>query len=202
MKLIQDNPGHNWHTDDPAKLFFARTGELTEAPKTMNCFVMNDSLNSGESIEIEFDHLGFVAQALFGDSRPSLASGNTKWTGSAYKYAIYRHTPAFGVYPAIVIIETHGAGTQGYYIKTLTAVQTWAHLTHTLPAETLWNICHDLCRMYANARYVERKAVHAQFLEGRLKKVRRQHRIFVELLPERPNEVSAITNTPATSSSH
>jgi hypothetical protein len=190
MKLIQDNPGHNWHTDDTAKLFIARTGELNEAPKTISCFVTNDSLNSGEVIEVEFTQLEFIAPAVFGDSRPSLGGRSTRWTGSAYKYALYQHGSTYEIYPAIVIIETHGGGTQGYYIKTLTAVDTWRHFAHVLPTETLWNICHDLSRMYANARYIERKIIHTQFLQGRLKRVRRNKRLFVEVLPERMDEVS------------
>jgi hypothetical protein len=45
MKLIQDFPGYNWRTDDPARLHISRTGHLTEAPLVLKCFVMHDSLN-------------------------------------------------------------------------------------------------------------------------------------------------------------
>lgn len=31
MKLIQDFPGYNWRTDDPARLHIPGTGHLAEA---------------------------------------------------------------------------------------------------------------------------------------------------------------------------
>ncbi len=43
MKLIQDFPGYNWRTDDPARLHISGTGHLAEALK---CFVMHDSLTT------------------------------------------------------------------------------------------------------------------------------------------------------------
>lgn len=194
MKLIQDVPGHNWRTDDPARLYIDRTGHLTEAPQTLKCFVMHDSLNQGEFIEIEFDSLEFLATAMFGEGRLSPGGGSTRWTGSSYKHAIYRCTRRFS-YRAIVIIETHGGGTQGYYIATLTTDETWAHLAQSLTSETLWNICHDLCRMYQNARYVERKKTYMQFLQGRLKKRRRGQTSYVEVLAEQNGDGSGADKT-------
>jgi len=141
---------------------------------------MHDSLNRGEFIEVEFDSLEFLATGMFGDARP--AGGDTRWTGDSYEHAIYRCTRQS--YRAIVIIETHGGGTQGYYIATLTADETWTGLARSLPSGTLWNICHDLCRMYQNARYVERQIIYTQFLHGRLKKRRRRNRVYVQVLPE------------------
>jgi hypothetical protein len=182
LRLIQNHPGHNWHTDDPAMLYMRNTGHLAEPPQTLNCFVLHDSLNGGEFIEIELERLEFIASAMFGEARPS--GGSTKWTGDAYRHAIYRYTRPYSSYGAIVIIETHGGGTQGYYIRTLTAVETWSHLAATLTSELLWNVCHDMCRMYDNARYVERHRIYAQFLQGRLKKRRRGGRVSVQVLPE------------------
>jgi hypothetical protein len=182
MRLIQDHPGWNWRTDDPARIHIDRTGHLTEAPTTIKCFRMHDTVNGGEFHEVEFDRLEFLAAAMFGEGRPS--GGGVKWTGSAYKHAIYRHTRPFTSYTSIVMIETHGGGTQGYYIATLTADETWTHLTHSLSSEMLWNICHDLCKVYENARFIERQTIHQQFLQGRLKKRRRRKNYYVQVVPE------------------
>ena len=190
LRLIQDQPGENWHTDDPAQLHLARTGRLSEPPQTFSCFVLHDSLNRGELIEIEVDRLEFIAAAMFGEGRLSPGGGNTRWTGSAYKHAIYRHTRPLSSYAAIVILETHGGGTQGYYIDTLTAVETWSYLARTLSSELLWNICHDLCRMYDNVRYVERQTTYTLFLQGRLKKRRRGATAYVKVLPDRSEQTT------------
>jgi hypothetical protein len=195
MKLVQDHPGYNWRTDDPARLHISGTGHLAEAPIALKCFVMHDSLNRGESIEVEFDCLEFLATAMFGHGRLSPGGGNTWWTGSAYQHAIYRCTRPFSSRGSIVIIETHGGGTQGYHIATLTAAETWAGQALSLPTETLWNICHDLCCMYHNARYVERQTIYTQFLQGRLKKRRRSNRLCVHVLPEPKGDGSGATET-------
>jgi hypothetical protein len=195
MKLIQDHPGYNWRTDDPARLHISGTGHLPEAPLALKCFVMHDSLNRGERIEVEFDCLEFLATAMFGQGRLSPGGGNTRWTGSAYQHAIYSYTRPFSSRGSIVIIETHGGGTQGYHIATLTAAETWAGLAHSLPSETLWNICHDLCRMYQNARDVERQTIYTHFLQGRLKKRRRSHKLYVQVLPEKNTDGSESNET-------
>lgn len=193
MRLIQDRAGENWHSDDPAGLYIDRTGHLAEPPQKLRCFVLHDSLNKGDVLEIEIARLEFMAAAMFGEAR-----GNPKWTGDAYRHAIYRYTPEFSAYPTIVVVETHGGGTQGYYIRTLTAVETWSHLASTLPSELLWNVCRDLCDMYHNARYVEQHRIHCQFVEGRLKKRRRRNRVYVEVLPERADlcQVSQLAMSP------
>jgi hypothetical protein len=183
MRLIQEHAGWNWHTDDPAKLYVKDTGNNPEPPKILKCYVMHDSLNYGEFIEVEFEKLEFLALAMFGAGRASSSGSNTKWTGDAYKHGIYRCLRPFSGHPAIVIIEVHGGGTQGYYWNTLTAHETWIHLADVLSSEALWNICHDLCQMYHNARNVERRKLHRQFLEGRPRKRRRNHDLYVEVLP-------------------
>jgi hypothetical protein len=57
------------------------------------------------------------------------------------------------------------------------------HLADILSSEALWNVCHDLCQMYHSARNVERRELHRQFLEGRLRKRRRNHNLYVKVLP-------------------
>jgi hypothetical protein len=184
MRLIQERPGWNWYTDDPAKLHIKDSGSSIETPKTLKCYVMHDSVNCGESIEVEFENLEFLASAIFGLGRPSSPGSNTKWTGDAYKHGIYRCMRPFSAHPVIVIIEAHGGGTQGYYWNTLTAYETWTHLANILPTEALWSVCHDLCQMYHNARSVERRKIHREFLEGRLRKRRRNRTAHIEVLPK------------------
>jgi hypothetical protein len=183
MRLIQEHTGWNWHTDDPAKLHIRDSGSNTEARNMLERHVMHDSASYGEFIEVEVEKLEFLASAMFGVGRVSSPGSNTKWTGDAYKHGIYRWRRPFSVCPAIVIIEVHGGGTQGYYWNTLTAHETWTHLADILSSEALWNVCHDLCQMYHNARNVERRELHRQFLEGRLRKRRRNHNLYVEVLP-------------------
>jgi hypothetical protein len=60
----------------------------------------------------------------------------------------------------------------------------------------LWNICHDLCRMYANARHVERNKTHTEFVEGRLKKRRRGQTAYVEVLPGQNGDGSGADQKP------
>jgi hypothetical protein len=183
MRLIQKYAGWNWHTDDPAKLSIKDSGNSTEAPKILKCYVMHDLLNHGEFVEVEFEKLEFLASAMFGAGRPSQPGSNTKWTGDAYKHGIYRCLRPSPGQPAIVIIEVHGGGTQGYYWNTLAAHEMWIHLADILSSEALWNICHDLCGMYHNARSAERGKLQRQFLEGRLRKRRRNRILHVEVLP-------------------
>ena len=195
MKLVQDHPGYNWRTDDPARLHISRTGHLPEAPLALKCLVMHDSLNRGERVEVEYASLEFLATAVFGEGRLSPGEGNTRWTGDSYKHAIYRYSQPFSSRGSIVIIETHGGGTQGYHIATLTAAEMWVGLALSLPSESLWNICHDLCRMYHNARYVERQTIYTQFLQGRLKKRRRRHKVYVQVLAEPKGDETGANET-------
>ena len=186
MRLFQEHPGWNWHTDDPARLYRKDSGNSIEAPQMLKCYVMHNSVNYGEFIEVEVEKLEFLASAMFGVGRDSSPGSNTKWTGDAYKHGIYRCLRPLSGRPAIVIIEVHGGGTHGYYWNTFTAHETWTRLASTLPSEALWNICHDLCQMYQNARRVEREKLHRQFLEGRLRRRRRNHTVYVEVLSTGP----------------
>ena len=182
MRLIQERPGWNWHSDDPARLYIKDSGNSIESPKMLKCYIMRDSANYGDFIDVEVEKLEFLASGMLGAGRASSRGSNTKWTGDAYKHASYQcPRPSYGR-RAIVIIEAHGGGTQGYFWNTLSAYETWTHLVNILPSEVLWNVCHDLCQMYHNARSVERKKIHRQFLEGRLRKKRRNQTVYVEVL--------------------
>lgn len=180
MKPTQARPSSYWTSNDPADLWFDDAGR--EAPQTIRCYNMHDHLNRGEARDVPVETLEFLAAGIFGEARPSDLGPTTRWTGDSHRYGIYRNPT--GLYRnGIVVIECHGAGMSGYAFDSLVAGETWKHVANAFPPEMIWNICNLFVDAYRTARDAERHFMGRAFLEDRLKKRRRNHRVHVEILP-------------------
>jgi hypothetical protein len=180
MQPTQSHPGHYWMTDDAANLWFNEAGP--EQPQTIRCYNMQDHLNRGEIREVSVDQLQFLAAGLFGEARPTGFSSTTRWTGDSHRYGIYRNPS--GLYRnGIVVLECHGGGMCGYAFDNLVAGETWQYLAVHLPPEMIWNLCNQIAHSYRAARDSERHLWHRAFVEGRLKKRRRNNKVHIEMVP-------------------
>lgn len=121
-----------------------------------------------------------MAVGIFGAGRPSRTCRNVKWTGDAYEYGLYQYASGAARHPAIVVLRTDGGGTYAYIDDTLTAIETWTTIA-AQPPEMIWNICHLIAHTYERAFCAGRAQIEQIFLEGRLKKRRRQGRLRVEV---------------------
>lgn len=176
MNVIQEHEGYNWKTDDSAGLYLAHTGHK-EAPQELPV------QNIGHYAEvrtgtIQIADLEFMGAGLFGEGRGSAAHGS-KWTGDCYKFGVYKLPKRKR--GAIVIIRTDGSGTHVYLNDDITALETWEHLVKVSTPEMLWNICYVVVFSYEQGRNHTRREVHQQFVQGRLKKVRRNRQVYVEV---------------------
>ncbi len=70
----------------------------------------------------------------------------------------------------------------GYAFDNLVAGDTWEHIAATFRPEMIWNLCHQIAHAYRAARDAERHIAFRAFAEGRMKKRRRNHKIYVEVV--------------------
>ena len=179
MHPTQAHPGHYWKTNDPADLAFNEAGP--DQPQTIRCYNMQDHLNRGEFRHVPIAGLEFLAAGHFGEARSSRPGSTTKWTGSSHRYGIYRNPS--GLYKnGIVVLERHGGGMVGYAFDNLVAGETWDHIAANFSPEMIWNLCNQIAHAYRTARDAERHIAYQAFAEGRLKKRRRQNKIYVEVI--------------------
>ncbi len=174
MTPVQDHPGHYWRTNDPANLDFNGAGE--EAPQFVRCFSMNDYINRGEARDVPVASLEYLAAGIFGEPRPSVTAP-IRWSGDSHRYGIYRNPSTYGRH-SIILLERHGGGMVGYQFDQCYAIETWEALARTLAPEMIWNLCNQIAESYHASRVAERSNMHRAFLEGRMKKRRRNHRLW------------------------
>jgi len=173
MIPTQNAIGHYWRTNDAADLAFNEAG--TQQPTHVTCYNLHDTLNRGESEEVPTGELHLLARAYFGGR-------NVGWTGDAYKFGIYHRRVQIGR-PEIVIVVSHGRGMEAYALSDLVAVQTWTHLVDKLSEELLWNLCYEIMHVQRAVKDETTRKMGRLFLEGRLKRRRRQNRVYLEVLP-------------------
>lgn len=162
MRLLQDHPGWNYHTDDPAKLFIAHSGEFAEPPASFKGRLLHRHLNGAGSVPIRVENLEFLCAGMFGAGRPS-GSGPTKWTGDSYKYAVYRYERQ------IVILRTDGGGFYAYIDNSIDAIDYWERLAFVLPTETIWNLCHTMAHAFQTGTSNGRQEIIGELQAGSLK---------------------------------
>jgi hypothetical protein len=175
MRPIQLQPGYYWRTNDAADLVFSEAGP--EQPTHIECYNLHDTLNRGGITKVPIAELRLMAKAYFGERKVG-------WTGAAYKFGIYRRTQQIGS-AEIAIIVSHGGGMEAYLLSDLVAVPTWTHLAANLSEEYLWNLCYEVMQAHRAVKTEATRATMRLFLDGRLKKRRRHHRVTVEVLPPR-----------------
>jgi hypothetical protein len=181
LQLTQAQPGYNWKLDDPGGLYLAGTGHLENPPLAVEAKRLGQAgMVEPTSLEIALHDLEFLAVGLFGAARPSRACRNVTWTGDAYKYALYHYAYGVSRHPAIVVLRTDGSGTYAYVDDTVAALETWTTISEQ-PPEMIWNICHLIVQTYERAFCAGRAHLEQLFLEGRLKKRRRQGRVSVQV---------------------
>lgn len=181
MKFIQDAPGMNHHTDDEARIYFRRS--VTEAPTHLRCVGMGYTLsaNSWKECDVELAPFTLIGVGRFGDGRPCDGlSGSTKWTGSSHTYAVYKHRRD------LLVIESHGAGEHGYIDRHSHAIELFDFLCANLPTERIWDICYLIANTENRAYRKGRQELTTLFLQGRLKRRRRNHQWLLDILPEAP----------------
>lgn len=181
MKFIQDTPGYNHHTDDAADIYFRNTA--SKAPTYLQCVGMGYTLisDSAKTFEVELAPFELIGVGRFGAGRPCGWDSTTKWTGDSHKYGVYKHRRA------LLIVESHGGGEQGYYDKSSHAIELFDELCSSLPPERIWDICYQIATTENRAYLKGRQEVMSLFLQDRLKRRKRKHRVHVEILPPRAN---------------
>jgi len=186
MHPTQFRLGHYWKTNDPADLTFNEAG--TKPPNAIRCFNMQDFLNHGECRDVLVETLEFLGSGTFGEARPSVAS--TRWTGDSHRYGIYRNRA--GVYKnGVIVVECHGGGMFGYAFDNLVAGETWEYVARNLSPETIWNLCYQIAGAYRTARDAEKRLLSLAFLEGRMKKRRKNNKVYVEIVAAERNRDAA-----------
>jgi hypothetical protein len=180
LQLVQEQAGYNWKLNDPAGLYLAGTAHLKEPPLVIEAKRLGHTgILEAASAQIVLHDLEFTAFGFFGAGRPSAACRGVKWTGDAYKYALYYYAYGASRHPAIVVLRADGSGTYAYIDDTITAVETWTAISQQ-PPEMVWNICHLIVDTYERAFRRGRAEIQQLFLEGRLKKRRSHGHVRIE----------------------
>jgi hypothetical protein len=178
MKFVQDRPGENYHTDDAARIYFRRSE--SQAPTHLPCAGMGFMLSahSGDR-NLEVAPFELIGVGRFGGARPSGGlCDSTKWTGASHEYGVYKYRRA------LLILESHGGGEQGYLDETCHAIELFDHMCATLPPERIWDICYLIAHTQNQAYRKGRHELTTLFLQGRLKRKRRNQEYHLEILPE------------------
>lgn len=164
-------PGYYWQMDDRAGLHLRNSS--AEAPQSIRAVDMTRYL--GAEIEVPIAELEYVGAGIFGEARPS-AAARARWTGDAYKYAIYKTRQR-----DIVIMRTDGSGTYFYVLSNPGVYQAWRTLVDTLKPESIWDVCHNLTFAFNRGfQQGERKTAKA-FLAKELKPRRKRGTIYCDV---------------------
>jgi hypothetical protein len=178
MKFVQERSGENYHTDDAARIYFRRTAD--GAPTHLRCVGMGFALSahSDAEFDVELAPLELIGVGSFGAERPTGLGSRTKWTGDSHKYGVYKHRDA------LLILESHGGGEQGYYDRHSRAIELFDGLCTTLPPERIWDICYLIANTQNQAYRKGRYEMAVLFLQNRLKRRKRKDQYHLEVLPE------------------
>jgi hypothetical protein len=86
MILDRDGVGLNWYTNDPAHLYFSKTGEHDSAPTEICAFTIGrGGVVRPATRVVSLETLRYLGCGVFGPSRPCGFSSTTRWTGDAFK---------------------------------------------------------------------------------------------------------------------
>lgn len=175
MKLVSTGNGHYWKCDDALGLRMNEVDRGDPPPTEITAFHMGNGLVLPATRKIQLDSLNLIGQGLFGPARGS----GTKWTGDYQKFGIYEvlETRVRG----ILVISTNGCGMTAYCFDASHSVQMWRALCATLPPEGVWDVCQTIVRGYRAGREAERSEIYSAFVDGRLKKKRRNGMVCVEV---------------------
>lgn len=169
--ISQGHDGYYWKTDDPDPLWFNEVEGRDAAPTYVKCVNLHDHLNRGESTPVPIEGMTLLATGRFEE-------GKRSWTGSSHKFNIYESGPQYNS-RGIVILRWCGTGMSGYLLSQLWSVEAWRKLCQVLDADELWCLCHELTDAYYEARCAERKVMSQAFVDGTLKKRRRNGSVTV-----------------------
>ncbi len=76
--------------------------------------------------------------------------------------------------------------TLAYAFDNLIAGERWGHIAATFSPEMIWNICNQISHACRAARDAERNKIFQAFVDGRLKKRKREMRVTVYIEPVPP----------------
>jgi hypothetical protein len=188
-KLVKEHEGWNWRFTDAAGLHLSNTGHLTVPPAEVSAYrIGHVCLVLPDTLPLELARLEYVGKAFFGEPRPSrgLSSG-TKWTGDAYKFAVYVYRPEFGRAHA-VILRTDGSGSRFYFLDDTDSDETWRKLVEVMPEPHLWSLCQSITHTYHQGRTDEKRHLFERLKRGLLKVRKRRGGgggLYVEELAEK-----------------
>jgi len=173
----------DWHNDPatPADLKDVETGMFFQ-PKYPN---------GRTTFEVKTAEWTHVARATFGPARkgPNARPTEAGWTGDSYRYDIYRYTgESHFDTGAWALRYSHGGGNGWLTHRPLAGETTPLEHAARLAESQSWDVCHFLYKSVnttANeaARDQYRELAEA-FVEGRLKKRRKDGRVRVEIQPK------------------
>jgi hypothetical protein len=181
MNFVQDAPHENYHTDDAASIYIR--GSADKAPTHLHCVGMGFELSAHSDAEFNLELAPFelIGVGRFGEGRPCGGLSGTKWTGASHKYGVYKQGRS------LLIIESHGGGEQGYLDRHSHALELFDFLCATLPPERIWDLCYLIAHTENRAYRKGLNEMKTLFLQGRLRRKRRNHQYRVEILPESPS---------------
>jgi hypothetical protein len=147
--------------------------------------------NGRQTFDVKTAEWKHVARATFGPARkgPNARPTEAGWTGDSYRYDIYRYAgESFLDEGAWALRFSHGGGNGWLTHRPLQDQTTPLEHAALLPETLRWDICHFL---YGSVEKTADEAARDQyrelavaFVEGRLKKRRKDGRVRVEILPK------------------
>lgn len=143
--------------------------------------------NGRQTFEVKTAEWEHVARATFGPGRPSDPSGNVKWTGNSYRYDIYRYVgEGFLDEGAWALRFSHGGGNGWLTHRPLHGETTPLEHAAALPETLRWDVCHFFYESVETTAHEAARDKYREmataFLEGRLKKRRRNRTVSVEIV--------------------
>lgn len=143
--------------------------------------------NGRTTFEVKTSEWKHVARATFGPARGTKSGAG--WTGSSYRYDIYRYDgESYSDQGAWALRFSHGGGNGWFTHRPLKSETTPLEHAVALPEPQRWDVCHFLYECAEKtAHEAERDKYHEMaqaFIDGRLKKRRKDGRVRVEILPK------------------
>lgn len=182
MKAITQGNGCYWRMDGPVPFWFNEVDGRDPEPTTILCSVMHDTLSGGVITQrrVDLDAMTFLGAGLYSDERVAA----TGVTGQSHRFGVFewRESRPRG----IVIIVCHGGGMRCYLIETPRRIESWQAVCKALTQDQLWDLCHSIVDAYEAGLAVGRNKAYRLFLDGRLKKRKRNGSVTVDVIPAKP----------------
>lgn len=152
---------------------------VREAPVSLPCTLIGHNCHiKGKTVDVPCAELTLLRAY---DCGIRDAGSHSRWSSNV-RYIVYEWKPTYG-WPSIVIVTDCGGGPCYWTVDQLDFYNTWVALAGVIDDATAWDLLSALTGTYDKGFGEGSKKMSTLFLQGRLKRRKRQGAHHLEILP-------------------